>query len=859
MSRSHVSFGALLRRYRLAAGMTQEALAEHSGMSVRGISDLERGARSRPHRETVSLLVEALALADSDRDTLMAAARELRPVATDGQSSAQARGLPTPLTSLIGRANEAADLHDLLLRDGVRLVTLIGPGGVGKTRLAVEVARSARDAFADGVIFVSLAPLRDPSLVGSSIADALGVTETSGSTMLERLADYLRERELLLLLDNFEHLLDAAPLVNELLLACPRLKVLATSRTLLRLSAEVVVQVLPLALVGDAVDLNLEQVLGVPAAALFIERRSAVVPHVSLGDLEALAIAEICDRLDGLPLAIELAAVRSRHMNLRELNERLGHRLPLLTSGPRDLPERHQTLRNTIAWSYDLLTPDQQRLMRWLSVFVGGWTLRAAEELAADPQRNPADLMDDLTALIDSSLVEVFESRAGTTRYRFLETIREFASEQLSASGERGAAARRMALVMRDFTSRAERGLQSGYRTMWSRLSVDELDNVRAALRWSLDVDEPEIALVMIGNLDWFWDAVARDVEGWTWCEEVLGRDGFDPDGLAYARAISTAGAIAWNVGDFNRSAELLSEGVARLRSLSDRRSLAQSLINLALTQLYVGEVEQARVGLTEAVDLYSGVDDVWGLALAQFGLGEVLARSDPGAAQASYADSLALFRSIGEPWGIAHATSGLAGIAMLRGDYRAARVLMEEALEHRSTTGNQHAIATSLVSLGELARREGDFERAETDLTEGLARFRDVGDAEHMAWALYNLGLVSIERGDTNHASRCLAECLALRVRLGNVTEVARALSAVARLSLVIGQAQDAARLWRSGRTLRGSTGDARSADDDDLERELGKRLDAAGVETPAAELSLDEAVELARVVLRSGPEESQ
>ena len=856
MSQLRVSFGALLRRYRTAAGLTQEALAERSGLSVRGISDLERGARSHPHQATVSLLVAALALADLDRDALIGAARETRLAEPESQTRYPSGVLPTSLTSLIGRGGEIRDLHDLLLRDHVRLVTLTGPGGVGKTRLAIEVARSLHDAFADGVCFVSLAPLRDPSLVGPSLANALGISETSDLTAFERVAAYLHQRELLLLLDNFEHLLDSATLVNDLLLACPRLKILATSRALLRLTAEVAIQIPPLALAEDAANLNPERMLAVPAAALFIERRSAVMARTSLDEADATAIHEICERLDGLPLAIELAAVRSRHMSLRELNERLGHRLPLLTSGPRDLLERHRTLRDTIAWSYDLLTPNQQQLMRGLSVFAGGWTLRSAEELEAGPGRTPENVMDDLTALIEGSLVEVLESPAGTARYRFLETIREFAAEHLDQHGERREVSRRMALVMRDFTARAERGLQSGERTVWSRLSVDELDNVRAALRWSLEEEEPEIALAMIGNVDWFWDAVARDLEGWSWCQKVLGRTDIDTSGIAYARAISTAGAIAWNVGDFSRSAQLLSEGVDRLRGLSDRRSLAQALINLALTQLYLGNVEQARLGLIEAVDLYSTVDDPWGRALALFGLGEVLARADPSAAHASYASSLALFRSIDESWGIAHAMSGLAGIAMLRGDYTAARALMEDALQKRRTIGNQHAIATSLVSLGELARREGDLERAAMDLEEGLARFRDVGDAEHIAWALNNLGLLYVELGEGAQASRCLSECLELRVRLGNPDEIANVLSAVARLGVLIGLSEDAAQLEDAARISRMSA-DMKQPDDNDDARLL-RELAEHGIRVNDVETGLtpdkDDAIALAHAILQTG-----
>ncbi len=853
------SFGALLKHYRTSAGLTQEELAERSGLSARGISDLERGARERPHRDTLDLLIQALDLDTDQRATLVRAARPLVPTSSSPDSTQPPNNLPRPMTSLIGRANDVDTLVDLLRRGSVRLLTLTGPGGVGKTRLAVQVASGASSSFRDGVCFVSLAALRDPRIVEATIVNAFGLTESTQEPAVERIRVHLAQKRVLLVIDNFEHLLDAVPVVNELLSCCPGLTVLATSRTLLRLSGEHVYAVAPLSLPGEQDATDLERVFQSPAASLFIERRSSVIPLVALTNRDAPVIAAICKRLDGLPLAIELAAARSRHLSLIELSERLQHRLPLLTAGPRDLPDRQQTLRSAIGWSYDLLTDNQQRLLRWLSVFVGGWTLTAAEELVAGMSDDQREVVPDLGDLVDSSLIRVVVSETGATRYQMLETIREFAEEQLIESGERDAAARQQALVMQSFSERAERGLQSGERTSWSRASVDELDNVRAALRWALDHAELELALSIVGNLDWFWDAVARDREGWYWCLVALDQPGIDQHGLAYARALSTAGAIAWNIGDFTRSADLLIKSVNLLSQLSDKRSLGQALANLGLTQLYLGDVHSARQSLLQAVALFGAVGDPWGLAMAQFALGEVLARSDLDAARASYDKSLDLFRSIGEPWGMAHAIAGLGGVAMRNHEFERARQLMEEALEIRRSIGNKGAIAVSATSLGELARRMGALDQSEELLREGLDRFRDLADGEHVAWTLYNLGLVALRRGHVDDAANALGECLQLRTAQGNALEIAKTLGAVAHLARLRCDDVRAAQLWGTIQALRGASV-MEAAPTDEMDRECDEiDLLRAALGGPEAERelmsgrqrTLDDALHLAHQVL--------
>lgn len=483
-------FGALLKRYRVAAGLTQEGLAERAGLSAKAISALERGARQVPRRDTVQLLADALALAGPERDALEATVRRrLGPA-----HAAPLPALPAPLTPLVGRAQAEADVARLLHRPEVRLLTLTGPAGVGKTRLALQVAWDLGATYPDGVAFVALAALRDPALVLPTIARTLGLRDAGGRPLDKTLLAALRDRSLLLVLDNLEQVLVAGPAIAEVVAACPGVTVLATSRARLRVRGEHEYPVPPLALPASGADD--QGVAGVAAVALFVQRARALQPDFVLTTATATPVAEICRRLDGLPLALELAATRIKVLPPRALLARLGQRLILLTDGPRDAPPHQRTLRATLAWSYDLLTPDQQALFRQLAVFVGGCTLETAEAVCAPddgPDRPP--LLDGLAQLVDQSLLVVDRGAAVEDgdrgadsvepRYGMLETLREYGLEALAARGETDVVHRRHALHYLALVEAALPWLTGPHQVAWFARLEREHDNVRAALQWA--------------------------------------------------------------------------------------------------------------------------------------------------------------------------------------------------------------------------------------------------------------------------------------------------------------------------------------------------------------------------------------
>ena len=578
----HLGFGDLLRQLRNAAGLTQEDLAERAGLSSDTISLLERGEHRRPHRYTMQSLAEALGLSQRNRVRFETAAR--MPTVRAGAPGARPANLSLQLTPFIGREREVEEVKQRLLHPDVRLLTLTGPGGVGKTRLGLEVARQVMDQFEEGVCFVALAPISDPVLVPSAIAQAPRIKQGAGQSVAEALEQYLRERQQLLLLDNFERLLEAGPPLARLLSDCPRLKVLVTSRGVLRLQGEHKYEVPTLTLppAGYRPSLEVDRYEGIH---LFAERARAARSEFRITTKNAPAVIELCRRLDGLPLAIELAAARVSLLPPEAMLARLGNKLALLTGGARDLPDRQRTLRATLDWSYGLLN-EERLLFARLAVFVGGWTLEGSE--AVCDVGDEVDVLQQISALVDKILVQQRGSIQHEPRFTMLETVREYALERLEESGELERLRRRHASYFLELAEEEERASRGPLQRAWLDRLETEHDNLRASLEWSLTSQgDTELGLQLTGALSHFWYVREHHSESRMWLQSALERG--SATSAARAKVLVGAGRLAWFQGEFARVNTLVEESLTLYQSLGDDEGAAFALLVLGRTAVSQG------------------------------------------------------------------------------------------------------------------------------------------------------------------------------------------------------------------------------------------------------------------------------
>ncbi len=696
--------------------MTQEELAERAELSADAVGMLERGARRRPQRHTLRALANALGLSPEDRDQFESAARTAsQPRSTHPTRS---QGSSPRTGSLVGRDANIATLSNLLIEPTVSLLTLTGPGGVGKTRLAIEVFARLRDHFPDGTTFIPLAALREPNLLQTTIASALGINERAGQPPLEAVKDRLRTKRALLLLDNFEHLLGAAPVVAEILAACPRLTILVTSRAPLRLSRERQYPVAPLALPAAAEEAATETLMSTPAVALFVQRAQAGSPGFALTDENASTIVEICQRLDGLPLAIELGASWIKLLPPEALLARLNPALPLLTRAPLDAPERHRTLRDTIAWSCDLLPSDCQILFRRLSVFPDGGTLPTLDAVAGSPYAT----LDNLATLVDASLVQPpattyssVPALATEPRFQMLETIREYADELLVAHGEDEEIRQRHADYYLALVEEAQSHLVGPDEASWlARLEVEH-GNLRAAVRWALDRKRAGEATRFAAVLWRFWAVRGHLSEGRDWLEEILalGRTSIAPDDatgdslidpLRFAMLLHVTANLTRALGDYSGARSMYEECLALRRERDDRPGMGAALQNLGIIAHELGDNEQAVRYYDEALPFAREFGNAYGIAMGLACRGDAIrALGNPQQAMHHCEESLELFQQIGHSWGIALASVGLAEAARDLGDAERAGQWYRESLTRSSEIGEQRAIADCVERLATL------------------------------------------------------------------------------------------------------------------------------------------------------------
>ncbi|MBI3997773.1 MAG: tetratricopeptide repeat protein, partial [Armatimonadetes bacterium] len=669
--------------------------------------------------------------------------------------------LPAQLTSFIGRERELAEVRRLV--ETTRLLTLTGTGGCGKTRLALQVAAELGQVLADGVWFVDLAPLMEPGLVPATIAAALRLREQPGRPLLPTIIEHLQFRHVLLVLDNCEHLVaTCAQIATALLQGCPRVRIMATSRERLGVAGETVWRVPSLA-TPDLRHPPIPAALAdVEAVRLFVDRAAAIQPGFALTERNAEAVARVCHQLDGIPLAIELAAARVAVLPPEQIARRLDDRFRLLTAGRRTALPRHQTLRAAMDWSYDLLSAQERSMLTRLSVFVGGFTLEAAEAVSAGEQADEFAVLDLLTQLVDKSLV-IAEDDDGEVRYRLLETVRQYAHDRLRGAAEALGAQRRHAAFYLALAEQAEPHVIGPEQARWLSRLQREHANMRAALEWSLGPGDLGTGLRLVAALIKFWEVHGHFTEGRRWAEAVLTR--LPERSGTRAKVLCGVGNLAWHQADYEAARASFEEGLTLARELGDKRRAAAALIGLGLVAWNQGEYARARSLYEDSLVLFRELEDRRGIAVALNNLGIVArALGDYAAARAFLQESLKIRRQSGDRLGASSTLHNLGLIAWNQGDLEASRALYQDSLAIARELGHRQGMAAALNGLGTVARTLGDAGAACAHYAESLLIFRDLGDKWGVADVLEGFGCVAAAQGDFMRAARIFGAAEVLR-----------------------------------------------------------------------------------------------
>jgi predicted ATPase/class 3 adenylate cyclase len=676
--------------------------------------------------------------------------------------------LPQQATRFIGRDKELKELKRLLAE--TRLLTLTGSGGCGKTRLGLQGAAEALEQFPDGVRLVELAPLADPSLVPQTVATVLGLKEEPGRPITRTLTEYLEDKKLLLLLDNCEHLLDAtAKLADTLLRQCPGVRILASSREALGITGEQSYRVPSLSLPDPKKTQTPESIAQFEAVQLFTDRAVLARTDFRVTAQNAATLASVCSRLDGIPLALELAAARMRSLSLEAIDRNLNERFRLLTGGSRTALPRQQTLRSLIDWSYDLLNDPAKRLLQRLSVFSGGWRIEAAERICAGEGVQEGEVLDLLTSLADKSLV-LGEQVDQHFRYRLLETVRQYARERLAESGGGDAIRQRHHDFFLALAKEAESRLSGAEQSAWLQCLEEEHDNLRSALEWSVVDAGADGGLRLCGALQGFWTTRGHLSEGREWCRRALEKVESGQRMEERARVLNAAGELAYYQGDFPAARARHEESLAIKRELQDRSGIAASLNSLGNVAYEQGDFVSAQALYDESLSIARELGDRWYIANLLNNLGSVaLDQGNVAAARALHEECLAIKRELGDRRGIAASLNNLAIAAYDQGDYPAARALAEESLAIKREMGNRWGIAASLSVLGDAACEQGDLALARALHEEGLAIRRELGDKGRIAYSLEGLAAIVAALGSSLRAARIWGAAAHLRAEVGS------------------------------------------------------------------------------------------